>query len=473
VHRPAALVSQGGALASLAEAEPTPFWLADPGRPAARSALVGEVDADLVVVGGGYTGLWTALLAKEQDPGLDVVLLEGDTLGWAASGRNGGFCAASLTHGFWNGLARFEPELAQLVELGRRNLDGIEETVRRHGLDAELERTGELSVAVADWQVSELRDGPELAARYGLDLEWLDQDQVQAEVRSPTYLGGLRDPDCALVHPAKLVWGLAQACTSLGVRIHERTPVTTLRRSGAGMLVRTGYGAVRCGRVALGTNAFPSLLRRVRPYVVPVYDYVLVTEPLSPAQLADVGWASRVGIGDSANQFHYYRLTADNRILWGGYDAVYHYGNGLRADLDQRPETFAMLAAQFFTTFPQLEGLAFTHAWGGAIDTCTRFCPFWGTAYDGRVGYVVGYTGLGVGTTRFGAQVMLDLLAGRRNELTALSYTRTRPLPFPPEPLRWTGIELTRRSLDRADRNGGRRNLWLRALDAAGLGFDS
>ncbi len=461
------------ALTSLAEAEPVPLWLDDPARPAAEPALVGETDCDLLVVGGGYSGLWTALVAKEEDPGRDVVLVESDTVGWAASGRNGGFCAASLTHGLANGLARFEGELAELVRLGRENLDGIEATLARHGIDAEFERTGELSVAVAPWQAEELREAPEQAARYGIELEWLDRDQVQAEVHSPTYLGGLRDRDLALVHPAKLAWGLKAACLALGVRVHERTPATSLRRDGAGMRVDTPFGSVRAARVALATNAFPSLLRRVRSYLVPVYDYVLATEPLDAGQLESVGWSSRVGIGDAANQFHYYRLTADQRVVWGGYDAVYHYGNAIRPDLDQRPETFALLAGHFFETFPQLEGLRFSHAWGGVIDTCSRFCPFWGTAYDGRVGYVAGYTGLGVGASRFGARVLLDLLAGRRSELTSLDYVRSRPLPFPPEPLRWTGIELTRRSLNHADGHEGRRNLWLRALDYAGLGFDS
>jgi glycine/D-amino acid oxidase-like deaminating enzyme len=211
----------------------------------------------------------------------------------------------------------------------------------------------------------------------------------------------------------------------------------------------------------------------VRSYVAPVYDYVLATEPLSAEQLDAVGWKSRVGIGDSANQFHYYRLTADNRVVWGGYDAVYHYGNGLRAELDQRPETFAMLAAHFAETFPMLADVRFSHAWGGVIDTCSRFTAFWGKAYAGRLGYVAGYTGLGVGASRFGARVMLDLLDGADNERTRLEMVRSKPLPFPPEPFRYTGIQLTRWAIDRADRNGGRRNLWLRALDTVGLGFES
>ena len=169
----------------------------------------------------------------------------------------------------------------------------------------------------------------------------------------------------------------------------------------------------------------------------------------------------------------YYRLTADNRILWGGYDAVYHFGRELRTAYDQRPATARKLAAHFFQTFPQLEGLRFTHRWGGAIDTCTRFCAFFGTAYGGDVAYALGYTGLGVGATRFGADVMLDLLSGARTELTGLRMVTSTPPPFPPEPLAYAGIQLTRRALARADERDGRRDLWLRALDRLGLGYDS
>jgi glycine/D-amino acid oxidase-like deaminating enzyme len=230
---------------------------------------------------------------------------------------------------------------------------------------------------------------------------------------------------------------------------------------------------LRAGQVALATSAFPALVRRLRPYVVPVYDYVLMTEPLSAAQRNAIGWRNRQGVGDSANQFHYYRLTADDRILWGGYDAIYHFGRGIRAAYDQRPATFATLAAHFFTTFPQLEGIGFSHRWGGVIDTCSRFCAFFGTAHRGRVAYALGYTGLGVGASRFGARVMLDLLGGEPTELTGLELVRSRPVPFPPEPLAYLGIQATRWSLARADRHAGHRNLWLRALDAAGLGFDS
>jgi glycine/D-amino acid oxidase-like deaminating enzyme len=238
------------------------------------------------------------------------------------------------------------------------------------------------------------------------------------------------------------------------------------------VLVRAAGGAVRARRVVLATSAFPPLLRAIRRYVVPVYDYVLVTEPLSAEQRAAVGWKNRQGAADSGNQFHYYRLTSDDRILWGGYDAVYNFRNGLGPHLDQRPETFEMLARNFFATFPQLEGIRFAYRWGGAIDTCSRFCMTFGKALGGRAVYIVGFTGLGVGASRFGARAALDLADGVDSEITRLSLVRTKPLPFPPEPLRWAGITLTRKELAREDRTGTR-GLWLRALDRFGLGFDS
>jgi len=460
-------------------ARSTPFWLDQPGAPAPLPPLRGREVADLAVVGGGYTGLWTALLAKEADPGRDVVLVEGRKVAWAGSGRNGGFCSASLTHGLANGLARFPAEMPLLHRLGQANLDEIEKAVARYGIDCDFSRTGELSVATSPWQAEALAAAADSAQQVGAELTLLDKEAVQAAVHSPAYLAGLWDKaGCATVDPARLAWGLRRACLEAGVRIYEHSPVTGIAGDGGPpaskpLLLATAQGEVLAERVALGTGAFAPLLRRLRQRLVPVYDYVLMTEPLSAAQLASVGWADRAGLADSANNFHYYRLTADNRILWGGYDAVYHYGSRISAGLDQRPATFDLLARHFFATFPQLEGLSFSHAWGGVIDTCTRFCAFYGTAYAGRLAYAAGYTGLGVGATRFGARVLLDLLGGQPTELTELELVRTRPLPFPPEPLRSAGIGLTRWSLARADEQGGRRNRWLRVLDKAGLGFDS
>ena len=292
-----------------------------------------------------------------------------------------------------NGRHRFPAEFASLQKLGAENLDAIEAALDRHGIDCEFERTGAIGVATEEYQVARLRE----AAADDDGAVFLDTSAIRAEVNSPTYLAGVWDTrGTALVQPAALAWGLAAACERLGVRIAERTPATALAAEADGVRVRLQDGVLRADRVALGTSAFPALVRRLRPYTVPVYDYVLVTEPLSAAERAAVLWRNRQGVADSGNQFHYYRLTADDRILWGGYDAIYHFGRGQRAAYDQRPATFARLADHFLTTFPQLEGIAFSHRWGGAIDTCSRFCAFFGTALRGRVAYALGYTGLDV-----------------------------------------------------------------------------
>jgi glycine/D-amino acid oxidase-like deaminating enzyme len=463
---------------ALADAAPRTYWLDDPDRPDPLPPLVGEVEADLLVVGGGYAGLWTALLARERHPDRSVVLVEAGECGGQASGRNGGFVSSSLTHGFGHGLDRWPEELATLERLGAENLEEIARTITERGIDCDLRCTGELTVATQPHHVTELRELAAEMTRHGHDVAWLDQEQVRERLDSPTYLGGLLDPSgTALVEPARLAWGLRRACLEDGVAVHESTRATSLTRDGAGVRVGTlgldGPGAVRAARVVLATNAFPPLLRRLRLMTVPVYDHVLMTEPLSPAQKAAIGWEGREGVGDASNLFHYYRLTRDDRILWGGYDAVHHFGGRIDASLEQRDATHDLLAQHFQETFPQLEGLRFTHRWGGVIDTCTRFVAFHGTALEGRVGYALGYTGLGVAATRFSAQVVLDLLDGLDTERTRLRMVREKPLPFPPEPLRSVGINLTRWSLARADRRGGRRNLWLRGLDAAGLGFDS
>ena len=462
-------------LRHLSELRPDLWWLdSDPLEPEARSSLIGDVGADLCVVGAGYTGLWTALLAKERDPQRSVVVVEQYETGAGASGRNGGFCSASLTHGFGNGMRRFASEMPEIERMGRANLDEIEETIRRYGIECDFERTGELRVAVEPWQLEDMLEEARLRNEMGDHVEVLSREEIQSRIHSPIYEGAIFDPDgTALVDPARLVWGLERACLSLGVSIYENSKVVRLEDVEGGVRVHTPYGAVTAPRVALATNVFPSLVRAARKYVVPVFDYQLVTEPLTPAQRESIGWAQREGISDAGNQFHYYRLTEDGSILWGGYDAIYNFRGKVQRDYDFNAETFATLAAHFLKTFPQLAGIKFTHGWGGAIDTCTRFSPFWGTAHGGRVAYVMGFTGLGVGATRFGAQTVLDLLDGVDSERTRLAMVRRKPLPFPPEPLRWFFIRVTQWSIRRADENQGRRNLWLKLLDRLGLGFDS
>ncbi len=450
---------------SLADSVNTPLWLDTPLRPDARPALAGDTTADLVVVGGGFCGLWTALRAVEREPGRDVLLLEGDRLAEHATGRNGGFCEASLTHGEHNGRARWPEEYDDLERLGFENLDAIEETVARYAIDCGFLRAGTLAVATRAHQVAALEPS---------EPGFLDQDAVRKVVDSPTYLAGRLTGrrTCAVLDPAKLAWGLAEAAERQGVRIAENAPVTGVRRDGDLLEVTTPTGVVRARRVALATNAFRPLLRRLRFTTVPVYDYVLATEPLSDDLLAALRWDPALGIADTGNQFHYYRVTPDRRILWGGYDAIYHFGRSIESDHEERPATFEVLAQHFHQTFPQLDGIRFTHRWAGVIDTSTRFSASFGAAHGGRSSYALGFTGLGVGATRFAADVMLDLMAGEETERTRLKMVRRPAVPFPPEPVAWAGIELTRRALARADETG-RRSFWLRTLDRLGLGFDS
>ena len=227
-------------------------------------------------------------------------------------------------------------------------------------------------------------------------------------------------------------------------------------------------------RVVLATNAYPPLLRRLRLMTVPVYDYALMTEPLTPAQRASIGWEGREGIGDAGNQFHYFRTTRDGRILWGGYDAIYHYASGISAEYDERPETFEVLAEHFFATFPQLVrargsptpgAASSTPAPASPRSTAPRWpaasatpsaSPAWAWAPPGSPATSCSTSSPAQDTPR-----------------TRLEMVRKKPVPFPPEPFRWVGIEATRRSLARADANGGRENLWLKAMDKLGLGFDS
>jgi glycine/D-amino acid oxidase-like deaminating enzyme len=452
------------AQAALRDSRFAPLWLDSPDRPAPREPLTADTTVDLLVVGGGFTGLWTALRAVERDPGTRVLLIEGDRLAEHATGRNGGFCEASLTHGEANGRSRWPEEYDDLTALGTRNLDDIEATIGRYGIDCGFARGGVLAVATRPHEVAALEPGVP---------GFLDAAAVRERVDSPTYLAGRHEPDdCAVVDPARLAWGLAAAAEAQGVRIAEGTRLTDLRREGRRVRAVTSSGTVTATHVALATNVFPTPLRRTRWSVVPVYDYVLATEPLTPAQLAAIRWDPDVGISDSGNQFHYYRITPDRRILWGGYDAIYHFGRSIEERHGDRRETFERLAEHFAETFPQLAGIRFTHRWSGVIDTSTRFCAFYGTAHRGRTAYAVGFTGLGVGASRFAADVMLDLLGGATTERTRLTMVRKRPLPFPPEPLAWIGIQLTRWALAREDRTG-KRNLWLRVLDRFGLGFDS
>ncbi len=462
------------ATAALRDAAPVAYWVDRADAPDRRAALEGAQEADLVIVGAGFTGLWTAWRALERNPDRSVVVLEAERVAHGATGRNGGFVSSSLTHGLTHGTAIWPDQVGALHEDGEQNLSDLVRDIEAAGIDCALRRAGKTTLAVEPWQLAGLREAHALAASHGVALELQSQDQVRADVHSPTYLGGLRDRNgTVLVDPARLAWGMAAELERRGARIFEDSAVASLARDTGGVRVTTARGVVRARDVVIATAAYPAPLRRLGGYIMPLYDHVLMTEPLTPAQQEAIGWAEGQGLTDAGNQFHYYRPTADGRILFGGWDAVYYRGGRVDASLEQRDSSHQLLARHFFETFPQLEGLRFTHRWAGPIDSTTRFTAAYGTALGGRAAYAVGHTGLGVGASRFSADVALDLLAGEPTSRLRYDIVRRRPFPIPPEPFRNPIIQFTRRSILAADAHEGRRNLWLRTLDRFGLGFNS
>ena len=353
-------------LRAFADASTRPFWLDDLPRRDPHPRLESSVDADLCIVGGGFTGLWAALHARRDAPGRNVVLLESGRCGEAASGRNGGFLDASLTHGLANGCSRFADEMPALERLGGENFAALRADLQRHSIDADYEGTGTLDVALEPHQVTELDELAALTERFGHEARRLDREAMRAEVSSPTYLAGLWTPHgTALVHPGKLGDGLRRAAAAAGVAIFEHSPVHALAPEGAGIAVTAADGRVHARRVLVATGAETGVLPTLRRYIAPVYDYALVTEPLSPAQLGEIGWRRRQGLADGANQFHYYRLTRDDRILFGGYDAVYRYGGPVGPRHEDHAASFGRAVAALLHHLPAA-GRAALHATAGA-----------------------------------------------------------------------------------------------------------
>jgi glycine/D-amino acid oxidase-like deaminating enzyme len=458
---------------------PVSYWLRDPAPPGGADPPLdpGErLAVDVAIIGGGFTGLWTAIALTDTDPALCVAILEMESVGFGASGRNGGFCEASLTHGLANGIRHFPDELDRLEREGIDNLNDLIGFTREHGIDCDLEETGTLALADQPYQVDEFRAWVDEAAEHGEHLEFLDAGAARDEVHSPLWQAGLYRPPGrdVLVDPAKLCRGISRVARERGVPIHERTRVTGIDRRAGHVALTTANGAtIRADQVVVATSAYSSWLERLGSMFVPVYDYALVSEPLTPEQRAAVGWRRRQGLSDGNNQFHYFRLTADDRILWGGYDAIHHRGSRVAPEFDQRPATFRKLEAQFVRAFPQLDGLAFPYRWGGAIDTTSRFTVTFGQVMGGRVTYALGYTGLGVGASRWAGGVIRDFILRSDEDRLRLRFVTSPPIPFPPEPIRSLVVDTVRRELDRADREEGRRGLILRSLDAIGVGYDS
>lgn len=462
--------------AALADAKPYSLWLDLPDRPPESPSLLGEDRCDLLIVGGGFTGLWAALQAKERDPGRDVLLIDRGRSPSGASGQNGGYLLGSLVD--WFDLPRFPGQEGELVRLGQENLREFQETLDRYDIHCDLEANGWVVAAHEPKQLLELKEIKEVGEAAGLESILLDRDEAQAELHSPLLLGAVYQPGAVcLVHPVKIATGLRRACERLGVRIYESTPATSLERVGAVMEVKTPHGSVRAPMVALATFAHPSLLTSLRKWRVPLYQHILATEPLSPEQLDALGWKRRQGFIDLNFFYHYTRLTADNRLLLGHMDGTLYPNRGVGPECEQDMSVFTRMLGYFARHYPQLEGIRFTHCWGGALDLNSRLAPFFGTAYDGRVAYANGYMP-GIGAARVGGSVMLDLLDGDRSSpylrlplLTGRgAHGRPSLRPYPPEPFLSMGMAVVRRGLER-ERETGTRGVALRALNRIGYHF--
>ena len=428
---------------ALADVKMEPFWLDRPDRPEVLPPLAAPRKADLLVVGGGFTGLWAAIQARQAKPDSTVILIEKASVASGASGRPGGVVSTSVMHGLSNAARIFPKDIAALERLGQENMRGFMQTISENHIDCHAEWGGELTVAIDDAQIDSLHEEHALHLKYGHNAVFLDAAALRDHISAPRYKAGVWSKDIAgTVHPALLAWGLKRLALKLGVEIHENTPLDTIEETGGRMRVTTPHGSVTATHVLLATNAFVAGHAHIKRRIVTVRDRVLATEPLSDAQMNAIGWGHRQGIYDMRTQMNYMRLTKDNRIIFGGRLA-YAFGGNTSPAIDRTHDTYAPLASAFFETFPQLEGLHFSHAWSGAIDLSTRMAVHFQRYFGGKVVYAGGYSGFGVSASRFGARIALDILNGSRLPESRLEFATQLPSIVPPEPFRWLGAQIT------------------------------
>lgn len=454
---------------ALSRTKLSPYWLDNPAQPNAEPKLTRDTTADLLIVGGGFTGLWAAVQAKEQMPELDVVVIEAGRVAHGASGRAGGIISTSVMHGLPNAVRVFPNDIAELEEFGHRNLDGFEETLKRYDIDADIEWNGEMTVAVDPEHVQHLRDDYDLHTQYGHDVVLLGEQATREQLNSPLFAGALWSRNrSGIVHPAKLAWGLKRAALSLGVRLYEHTPLLSVKDEGKTVYVKTPDGSVRAPRVLFGSGTAKVGIPDINRRVLQVRDHVLATEPLTEEQLARIGWKNRQGIYDTRTQLNYFRLTKNNNIIFGGL-VSYHFDGDPNPAQDGQRETYYRLAEAFYKTFPQLSDVRFSHAWGGPIDYCSRGSVFARRYLGGKGVFVAGYTGFGVAASRFGAFMGLNILFGRSSPEQALDIARLSPTYIPPEPVRWLAAKVTFHAFDGADAEGGWKRAWIKGIKAMGF----
>jgi glycine/D-amino acid oxidase-like deaminating enzyme len=412
------------------------FWLETAGVYSETLPLEEPIAADVTIVGGGFTGLSTAYHVKKAQPGQRVVLLESSVVGFGASGRNAGFAMTlfgltlSLTKAFYG-----SEKALQAHRYMERAVDYVGELVAEHRLECDYERPGFLRVATTEGYTRRIQEEIELAHQLGIEgIEWMPRERLAEEVRSPLYLGAWWEPRCALVNPARLAREMKRVCTELGVEVYERTPVTDISR-GVDIRVSTPSGAVKTGRLVLATNAWSHLIPDIRSKQVPAWTYIVLTEPLSAEHFAEIGWRNRQGIEDARNLVHYYRLTADNRLLMGGGGVEIAYGKDM--DRDEDKKAWQALAHHVAQVFPPLRNVRITHRWGGPVSVPVQMTPAIGFLGDERIVWSVGCMGHGVSLTHLNGLTIAQLLRSEQTDLTEVFFVNRSVLPWPPEPLRW------------------------------------
>ena len=430
------------------------FWLETAGEDLTpRPSLQGPTNADVAILGAGFTGLWTAYYLLRQDPSLRVVVLEAEIAGFGASGRNGAWCNSAFPVTPGELMRRFGKEATRdlLLEM-RRAVDEVGRVARAEGIDAQYFRGGQLRVARGQAQVPAIEDAYKSAQELGLeeDLLLLDAEETAERIRITGARGGLYNPHCATIQPARLARGLARAVERLGGEIFEQTTVTNFE-GGSNPKFVTEAGEVRAGAIVLAGEAYLARLRKLHRQVLPVYSLIVLTEPLSEAQWDEIGWEGRECVASNRYTVDYLSRTADGRILFGGRGAPYHYGSSIEDEYDRHDATHEMLRRTAKEWFPAIEGARFTHSWGGPLAMPRDWMPT--MSYDPSEGVATarGYTGQGVATANLSGQTLADLILGRDTAVIGLPSVNHEPRSWEPEPLRWLGARYVQRGLAKVD----------------------
>jgi gamma-glutamylputrescine oxidase len=424
------------------------FWMDSAGMAGAPLSLPlrGLQRADVAIVGGGFAGMSTAYHLARRFPQRRIVLLEGARCGYGASGRNGGF-ADPGTPGLEWVYASFGPEAGRAYyDATLLGLEQIRAFGREHGVDCDFEPNGSLELATEAAQMEELARTHARSQRMGLPTELLDATAVRKAIRSERFVGALRLPGPAILNPAKLALGMRRILESLGVVISERSKVLRID-PGTKVRITTEYAEVEAPQAVVTVNGYAPRLGLFGDRLLPLCNYVCATEPLSAAQRSSLGWAGREGLSDARVQFMYLRLTRDDRIVFGGESAPYFYGGSPSTGV-YRP-SIERLQRSLLETFPQLEGIRFTHTWGGTMGFTRDFVPSIGPLEGApNVFYACGFNGEGVVMTQLAGRILAHLVAGDRNRLTSLPIVGKRMPYLGPEPLRSIAVRLYERWLD-------------------------